>query len=376
MKKVNPIMQWWMTPKLPYHDIFEFPLLVDRSKFGKLKHFLPHWAIHPIKRRLARWYLRVLQKFTNITVIGVTGSAGKSTTVQMIASVLRTKARTIATPPSIDPIYNVPNTILKCPPNAKFLILEMSVEYPGEMDYYLWLARPDMGLITNIFPTHTEFLINEEGVLKEKRKLTSRLRLGGIAVLNKKDERLKNLPVKHGVKVVWFDGDNANAARAVGKIFEVSKEDIEAGIKNYERPKHRLTLIKLASGATLLDDSYNANPEAVLATLRYFNKLAGKKPKIAVLGDMLELGKLEESEHRRVGSEAAKLNFEVVIGVGKAVKYLEEEARRHSTKIRTYLLSDQSQVLPVLGPLITKDTFILVKGSRSLGLDKLVDALA
>ena len=331
---------------------------------------------HPVKNFIAKYYLVLLRASVGIKVVGITGSAGKTTTKEMIAAILKRKGLTIWSKENIDPVFNIPATILRCSPWTKYLILEMGIEYPGEMDFYLNLARPDVAVVTNIFPTHTEFLGSAEGVLKEKGKLISGLKPEGIAVLNKKDERLKNLPVKHGVKVVWFDGDNANAARAVGKIFEVSKEDIEAGIKNYERPKHRLTLIKLASGATLLDDSYNANPEAVLATLRYFNKLAGKKPKIAVLGDMLELGKLEESEHRRVGSEAAKLNFEVVIGVGKAVKYLEEEARRHSAKTKTYLFSDQSQVLPVLGPLITKDTFILVKGSRSLGLDKLVDALA
>src|SRR3989304_10463920 len=138
--KVNKIIRWWVTPKLPLQDVFE-------------KHnFISQWLMHPIKRRLARYYLKLIQKYTDITVIGVTGSAGKSTTVQMITSILKHRGKTHATPPSIDPVYNIPNTILKCVPGTKYLILEMSVEYPGEMDYYLWLAKPDIGVITKIYP--------------------------------------------------------------------------------------------------------------------------------------------------------------------------------------------------------------------------------
>jgi len=184
MKKINPIISWWVTPKLPVQDVFELPLLMNRSLLAKSVHIISQWLVHPIKRRLARWYLKILQRFTNIKVIAVTGSAGKSTTVQIISSILSGSAKTLSTPPSIDPIYNVPNTILKCRPGIKYLVLEMSVEYPGEMDYYLWLARPDVGVITNIFPTHTEFLGSADGVLKEKSKLVLSLPKNGTAVLN------------------------------------------------------------------------------------------------------------------------------------------------------------------------------------------------
>ena len=100
-----------------------------------------------------------------------------------------------------------------------------------------------------------------------------------------------------------------------------------------------------------------------------------RKNKIAVLGDMLELGKLEESEHRRVGREVVKSDFDAVIGVGKAVKFLIDEVKKGSGKTETYLFRDQTSVLPALKPLAVKDSFILIKGSRSIGLDKVVDAL-
>ena len=361
MKKVNPIVQWWMTPKLPYHDIFEFPLLMNRSWLGKLLHFLPHWIIHPVKRRLARLYLKALKRFTDIKVIGVTGSAGKSTTVQMISSILGSLGRTVATPPSIDPIYNVPNTILRCAPGTKFLILEMSVEYPGEMDFYLWLAKPDIGVITNIFPTHTEFLKDQEGVLREKSKLVLNLEKDGIAVLNKGDERLKNFAGKVEAKVVWFEGGNDDCASVVGRLLGAGSTDIKKGLKDYERPKHRYEIIKHESGAVIFDDSYNSNPEALLETLRKFNKLAGENIKVAVIGDMLELGDLAISQHKRIGKGIKKYNFEKVFGVGKLTKYMTSDN-----------FDSWEKVVPHLNEYLKPKNYILVKGSRSIGLERVV----
>lgn len=361
MKKINPIVQWWMTPKLPRHDIFEFPLLMDRSWYGKVQHFLPHWVFHPIKRRLARWYLKILQKFTGIKVIGVTGSAGKSTTVQMIASILRLSAKTCATFPSIDPIYNVPNTILRCCPGTKYLILEMSVEYPGEMDFYLWLARPDIGVITNIYPTHTEFLGSVEGVLREKGKLVLNLSSDGTAILNKDDKRLVTLAQKLRVKVVWFKGDNDFCASAVAKVLGIGRAKITIGLKDYPRPVHRHEIIRHKSGAVIFDDSYNSNPEAFLWTLRKFNKFAAKNVKIAVVGDMLELGKIAIDEHKRVGDQIKKSGFAKVFGVGKLVGYITPD-----------VFASWEEVLPILQKYMRPKTYILVKGSRSIGLEKLV----
>lgn len=121
---------------------------------------------HPIKNLIANNYLFFLRKFTNIKVIAITGSAGKTTTKEMVTSILKQVAPTVWTKDNIDPVYNIPATILRCTPWTKYLILEMSVEYPGEMDFYLWLAKPDIGVITNIFPTHTEFFGDADGVLK------------------------------------------------------------------------------------------------------------------------------------------------------------------------------------------------------------------
>lgn len=322
------------------------------------------WIIHPIKRRVAKYYLYLLKKFFGIKVIGITGSAGKTTTKEMLASILKLDSRTVYTVANIDPVYNIPTTILKCRPKTEYLILEMGVEYPGEMDFYLWLAKPEIGIITNIFPTHTKFLGDTEGVFKEKSKLVKSLGKDGFAVLNKTDSKLKSLVNQIEAKIIWFNGENSDAARQVAKVFGVSTENIEKGLKNYDKPRHRYEIIKHKSGAVIFDDSYNSNPEALLTTLKYFNQLAGKNNKIAVLGDMLELGKLEKSEHIRIGIEVKKYNFEKVFGVGKSVKY-----------ITSKIYDDALDVLPEIKKYLKPNTYILFKGSRSIGLDRLVEKL-
>jgi UDP-N-acetylmuramoyl-tripeptide--D-alanyl-D-alanine ligase len=363
---MDKLLQIWVGKNLP--------LVHVRLKSG-LNNLILDLIIHPIKRRIAKYYLFFLRKFTGIKVIGITGSAGKTTTKEMLASILKLKGNTVYTVANIDPVFNIPTTILKCNLGTKYLILEMGVEYPGEMDFYLWLAKPDIGVITNIFPTHTEFLGDIDGVLKEKSKLVKAFSKDDYAVLNKTDFRLKTLTSKIEAKIIWFDGENSDAARKVAEIFSVSEKDIEEGLKNYDRPKHRFEIIKHKSGAIIFDDSYNSNPEALLATLRKFDGLAGKNIKIAVLGDMKELGKIEEKEHRRVGKEIAKSNFNIVVGVGSAIKHLLDEVKSGSKDTETYHFQKAEDVLPKLKSMLKKDTYVLIKGSRSVGLDKVVEGL-
>jgi len=341
---------------------------------------LSKWLFHPIKRRLARSYLKILQKFTDIKVIGITGSAGKTTTKEMLASILKLDGRTVCTPKNIDSVYSIPNTILITPPGTKYLILEMGVEYKGEMDFYFWMAKPDIGLITNIFPTHTQFLGDIEGVFKEKSKLVLGLTENGKAVLNFSDAKLKNLSGKLKSEIIWFNYDinpitqNANAAAALARVLGVSGDKIKKGLSGYKKPVHRLEIINHASGALILDDSYNSNPWAALSTLAYFNKLA-KGEKIAVLGDMLELGTYDEGAHRELGKMVAKSNFKTVIGVGKSSKFLIEEVNTHSKGTQTFLFTEVEDAMPLVKRNLKKGASILIKGSRSIGLDKIVDAL-
>lgn len=365
---MNTLIKYWLGAKLP------------EVHYKDKTNFIKKFFFHPIKRRLAKYYLALIRRLGRLKVIAITGSAGKTTTKEILASILKQDGLTIYTKENIDPIYNIPTTILRTTPWAKYLILEMGVEYPGEMDFYLWLARPDVGVITNIFPTHIEFLGNVEGVLKEKSKIVFGLAKNGIAVLNAGDEKLKKLSRSLQSKVVWFSPDsnplkqNINTAREVAKILGVSSNKIKKGLIAYRLPPHRLALINHKSGAKILDDSYNSNPQAAISTLNYFSKLA-KGKMVAVLGDMLELGYLEKKAHRELGRKVAKLGFEAVIGVGKSSRYLIDEVKRKSKGTKTYLVSDAMEAKEILENYLRKNTYILVKGSRSIGLDKLIQAL-
>ena len=369
-KKINPIIRWWMTPYLPIEDIFELPLLMDKSLKAKIYFYISHWLIHPIKRRLARWYLIFLKRFTKITVIAITGSAGKSTTTQILSSILKLDGSTVSTKPSIDPVFNIPNTILQCSMNTKYLILEMSVEFIGEMDYYLWLATPDIGVITNIYSTHIEYFKSREGVLKEKGKMLLALSKNSTAILNSTNDLLVKFSKKLSCEMLLSDkaddplDQNSNLAKAVAKKLQVSDDNIIKGLKQFIKPKHRYQEILHKSGAVIFDDSYNNNPEAFLATLKVFLKIAKKSKKIVVIGDMLQLGDLAEIEHKKIGVELKKYNFEKVIGIGKLVKFITND-----------VYDSYTEAIPEVKKYLTKNNYILVKGSRSIGLDKLVDAI-
>lgn len=368
-KKINSLIHWWASGKLPPEDI-----LAKHNFFSK-------WVTHPVKRRLAKQYLIFLQKNTDIQVIGITGSAGKTTTKEMLASILKLAGKTVYTPKNIDSVYSIPNTILATPYGTKYLILEMGVEYPGEMDFYLWLAHPDMGIITNIFPTHLQFMKNIEGVFKEKSKLVKYLPKGGVAVLNSGDKKLKSLQERLISRSVWFEPDinplkqDANAASAAAKVLNVSGEVIKKGLLEYKQPDHRLQIIKHTSGAMILDDSYNSNPWAALSTLEYFNSIA-KGKKVAVLGDMLELGDYDETAHRELGRAVAKSNFDVVIGVGSSTRFLIDEVNKGSKRTKTYLFSNSTEAVPAVSKHLEKGTSILIKGSRSIHLETLVSAVS
>lgn len=404
----NPILKWWLTPKLPKEHILV-------SSGAPFKKYLAHYFIHPVRRRLAKYYLALLKRVFGLKVVAITGSAGKTTTKEMVASILSKKGKTEKTIANIDPVYNIPGTILRCTPLTRYLVLEMGVEFKGEMDFYLWLAKPDMAVVTNVYPTHTLYFDDIEGVAKEKGKLPMSLTKKDIAVLNKENKFTSKMGEKTKAKVVWFGetGDiyaekikntsdmnteftlvykkekkvvqlpilgnqfvqNALAAAGVGYSLDLNSSQIKKGLEEYKVPRNRMRVIKHKSGAVILDDSYNNNPQAAISAIDTLVGVAGDNKKVVVMGDMLELGDLEEKEHKRIGEYIAKNNIHGLIGVGKASKALVDSAKRKS-QIKTKWVGKQSEVMEYLKPFLKKDVYILVKGSRSIGLDKVVSKLS
>lgn len=376
---------------------------------------LKKWIIHPIKRRVAKYYLILLRRFFGIKVIGITGSTGKTTTKEMLASILKLDGKTVWTKANIDPVYNIPTTILKCCPKTKYLILEMGVEYPGEMDFYLWLAKPDVGVITNISITHTLFFGNIEGVFNEKIKLVKNLTKDNWAVLDIEDERLKKLKEILLSKIMWFGESgfvkadnikfdsnkntefnlhigkisykasipiygkhfvaNALAASSAAFVFGVDAEKIIKGLKDTHVEEHRMNIFTHKSQVLIVDDSYNNNPFAANETLIAFKEVAGNRKKLIVMGDMLELGNLEKEEHIKLGKRIADIEVDFVIGVGNASRYIVEEAQKKVGKENVLWLASKNDVEKHLRPFLNKNWAILIKGSRSIGLDEVVNRL-
>lgn len=403
MKKVNPILKWWVTPKLPYEDIFA-------------KHnFITQWMVHPVKRRLAKFYLQNLRKLTGVKVIGITGSTGKTTTTEILASILKNDGETVWSKVGVDPVYNIPNTILKAGYKTKYIVLEMSVEYPNEMDYYIWLSNPDIGILTNVDLTHTQYLGSKKDVASEKGKLIGCLPEDGFAVLNKDDSLVRGMAGGTKAKVVYFGSNaeimaknvkygnhlgtdftlvvgkekkdvhmnvygmqfvsNALAASAAAISLGVGMNAIVDGLKNYKNQPHRLNIIKTQKYGIILDDTYNSNPKAATESLNTFCLIAKGKKKIAVIGDMLELGEYDEPAHRDLGKIASGLGLSAIIGVGNSSRFLVEEASKKMGQKGCYLVGNYEEALQIVKPLLSKDTALFVKGSRSIHLDRLVDAL-
>ena len=412
--EISSVVRHWVTPKLPREHIFVSPEKRPKGLYQLFRVYTRKWFVHPIKRRLAKYYLFILQNFLGMKVIGITGSAGKTTTKEMTASILGQLGKTVSSFANIDPVYNIPTTILNCSPSTRYLVLEMGIEYPGEMNFYLWLAKPDIGVITNIGITHTLFLKNIEGVIREKRKLVKHLSKDSYAVLNAEDRYLRQIGKNLKAKVVWFgEGSsvsaegikngmagakytlvidknkinvhlpaigkqtvaNSLAAAAVGKFCGASLTQIKKGIESFKPQEHRMEVLRHKSGATILDDSYNSNPKAAEESLKTLVELAGNSKKVAVLGDMLELGDYEKRAHQKLGKTAAFLGIDYLIGVGEASRELVREASRKMGAKRTFWSLEFSQIPKVLKPLLRKRTYVLVKGSRAIGLDKLISQL-
>ncbi|MBU0572148.1 UDP-N-acetylmuramoyl-tripeptide--D-alanyl-D-alanine ligase [Patescibacteria group bacterium] len=415
--KIYPIVQWWVAPHLPKEHVFITSGKKSSGLFTTMRLYLGRWIIHPIKRHLAHEYSKLLIK-SGCEIIGVAGSVGKTTTKNMIASVLLQKYTTAWTFGNIDPIYNIPATVLSTGSRTKKLVLEMGIEFLGEMDYYLWLVQPKVGVITTIYWTHTEFLGSLDNVVKEKGKLIKSLPKNGCAVLNIDDPQSAKLKDTTKAEIVWYGLDSraqirgknisitkdfktkfiletgnemqeivlpllgqqfvslALAAAAVGHINGLNTKQIKKGLEKIKAQPHRMTPSRLKNDTIVIDDTYNANPIAVREAIRLMSSIGKKRRKILVLGEMKELGRYEEEGHREVGKFAVKEGVDCIITLGSATRYVVDEARKAGLgKECTYLAKDKTELLTKMTATIKAKDIILIKGSRSLAMEEIVERL-
>ena len=343
-----------------------------------------------------------------VPVVGITGSAGKTTTRAMVAEVLSGLGVVHQTQGNLNNHIGLPLTLLATPPDADVLVLEMGMSAPGEIALLQGIGRPTHRLITNVGVAHLEGTGSIEGVAACKQELFDGAAEGDTLLLNDDDPWVRAMPVPEGVRVLRYGSQHgvdvrlthtqldtarlhtlvqldlagqsvtarvpspgrhlaldACAAAAVGWSLGVAPDDIAAGLSRYEPVGMRMR-VEQRGAITVLNDAYNANPASMRAALETLASIEGRR-RIALLGDMLELGSNEEEAHREAVALALSLGLEQVALAGPRMG-------RHATS-QTLAAADSSELARLLRGTLRPGDVVLVKGSRGARMERALEAL-
>jgi UDP-N-acetylmuramoyl-tripeptide--D-alanyl-D-alanine ligase len=367
--------------------------------------------------------LEALQRFAanyrqllSVRTIGVTGSSGKTSTKELIASVLRTRFKTKATEGNLNNHIGVPLTLIRLDEDDEYGVIEMGMNHPGELAPLVQMAAPEIGVISSIGPAHIEFFADQAAIALEKSELIAALPPEGLAVLNADDEWSRRIAQRTRARVVWigsrFDSTwraedlqvaadgisfllkhnggavpvrlpvvnrvmvaNALLAAAVGHECGLTLEEIARGLEAVQLPGARMQVVK-AHGAWIINDAYNANPDSMKAALVALSEFPGASRRLAVLGSMGELGRHATELHRAIGEFAARQDLAFLITVGPHAEACAKGAMAAGLSHNQIVAAlDAEEATVALKPLLREGDTVLVKGSRFMGLDRLVSAL-
>lgn len=355
-------------------------------------------------KALASWYRN---KF-DLPVVQVTGSAGKTTTKEMIASVLSQRYNTLRTEGNFNNDIGAPLTLLRLMPEHQAAVIETGMNHFGEIRYLGEMVRPDIAVITNVGDAHIENLGNtRQGILRAKCEIFENLTPEGIAVLNGDDELLNTVTLPQtilrcgvgdgcGVRVtdiddrglegvactVTIEGEHYRLttsapgrymiypmamAAAIGRRLGLTGEEIAAGVAAYTTVGSRMHLIRLPGERLVIDDCYNANPQSMAEGLRML-AASPARHRVAVLGDMGELGQLTAQAHRDMGALTRRLGL-TVVAVGEKMHALTE------TDPQAQWFATVEEAMPAIRQLFTPGTAVLVKASHAMHFERIVKEL-
>lgn len=361
-------------------------------------------------QQIARFWRRKL----DLKVIGITGSVGKSTTKETVAEVLGVRYRTLKSPGNLNNEIGLPLTILKLGSGYQRAVLEMGFYVPGEIQFLCDIALPQIGVVTNIGTVHAERAGSQENIFLGKSELVQALPSDGVAILNFDDPWVRKMEEKTKARVffyglspeadLWADqieglgldgirfrlhyqGETLHSrvpmlgrhsvhtvlrAASVGLNDGLSWQEILEGLSR-GHTQLRLVAVRSGKGALILDDTYNASPESMLAALNLLDEMEGRK--IAVLGDMLELGPYERQGHEIVGLRAARV-AQILLTLGTRARVIASAAKRAGMKPAQVLeFESQEPIIEWLDKNLTADDTVLIKGSHGLRMDRIVAAL-
>ncbi|MBI4309092.1 MAG: UDP-N-acetylmuramoyl-tripeptide--D-alanyl-D-alanine ligase [Candidatus Omnitrophica bacterium] len=310
-----------------------------------------------------------------VPVIAVTGSAGKTTTKEMIAAVLKKKYRLLYNKGTQNNHIGVPLTLLQLSPKHQMALVECGTNQPGDIAWLSRIARPDVAVFTNIGESHLERLKTLSGVLKEKWQLTAFMDRRSTAIINADDPLLlKQSRAPHRFKIMTYRPDNAMAAFACGRLFKVPAKDIAMALSAFRCPPGRGELVRLGKG-WIINDSYNANPVSMRFAARTLDALKTKGKKIFVCADMLELGPKAKALHAAVGKYIAGFPIDYLITAGSLARLIAQGARKANGRMRIFDFDNAQAAQSKLTEILTNGDAVLVKGSRRMGMERVVESL-
>ena len=352
----------------------------------------------------------------NIPVIGVTGSVGKTSTKDMIAAVLSAKFDVLKTQGNFNNEIGLPLTLFNLRPEHQVAIIEMGMNHFNEIHRLSVTALPDVAVITNVGTSHIENLGSREGILKAKLEILDGLKENGLLCLNGDNDLLGQVEETKWPMIKFGEGGdndyrcedvvakghdtyatvitpndryqvvipalgihmvyNSLVAIAIAEILGMTQEEIKQGLKSYTPSKMRMNISKTENGITVLDDAYNASVDSMCASLKVLAEYETKGRRIAILGDMFEMGEFAPELHSQVGDCVAELPIDVLYAVGDLAIHIAEGAKKHKKDTLTvnYYKDKTDLILDLHNILQPKDT-VLLKASRGMQFEEIVKAI-
>ena len=389
--------------------------VIAKDKLEKVPKDLPLVVVKDTREALGQFGARYRESFSPV-VIAIAGSNGKTSVKDTIYSILREQLEVVASEASFNNEIGVPRTLLRIESKHQAAVLEIGTNHPGELAPLIGMVKPRIGVITSIGREHLEFFGGLAGVAKEEGMLAELLEREGVLIVNGDSPEVKSIIARAKCRVItvgagahndWrvralstdesgthfqitgpdtnWSGDwsiallgrhqafNAALAIVVGRTMEVGRAEIQRGLSKCRPAKMRMQ-IERVNGAIVLNDAYNANADSMRAALQTLAEFPTRGRRIAVLGDMAELGQTADAAHREIGALAGELRIDQVVAIGRYAIWVAESARgagSHYAAAFKDFASGAAEVIHLVQP----GDVVLIKASRSSKLERVVEAL-